>query len=111
MIRDKLIELAAPTSEGVIDPNNLAFIPHGGTSATVSGDGTSSNDSKGLRGDVFDQDAQDPYDDMDDNLVVREVPTPFSGEMVDTTSSSGEDIKVSPARDDDLDLTLKVPYS
>uniref|UniRef100_A0A2N9H864 Aminotransferase-like plant mobile domain-containing protein n=1 Tax=Fagus sylvatica TaxID=28930 RepID=A0A2N9H864_FAGSY len=111
MIRDKLIAHAAPTSEGVIDPNNLALIPHGGTSATVSGDGTSSNDSKGLRGGVLDQDAQDPYDDMDDNLVVREVPAPFFGEMVDTSSSSGEDIEVSPARGDDLDLTLRVPYS
>jgi hypothetical protein len=111
MIRDKLIAHAAPTSEGVIDPNNLALIPHGGTSATVSGDGTSSNDSKGLRGGVLDQDASDPYDDMDDNLVVREVPTPFSGEMVDITSSSSEDIEVSPARDDDLNLTLRVPYS
>jgi hypothetical protein len=48
---------------------------------------------------------------MDDNLVVREVPTPFSGEMVDITSSSSEDIEVSPARDDDLNLTLRVPYS
>ncbi len=38
MIRDKLIAHATPTSEGVIDPNNLVLIPHGGTSATVSGD-------------------------------------------------------------------------
>ena len=111
MIRDKLIAHVAPTSEGVIDPNNLALIPHGRTSATISRDGTSSNDSEGLRGGVLDQDAQDPYDDMDDNLVVREVPAPFSGEMVDTNSNSDEDIEVSPARGDDLDLTLRVPYS
>jgi hypothetical protein len=89
----------------------LALIPHGGTSATVSGNGISSNDSKGLRGGMLNQDAQDPYDDIDDNLVVREVPAPFSGEMVDTSSSFGEDIEVSPARGDDLDLTLRVPYS
>jgi hypothetical protein len=60
---------------------------------------------------VVDQDAQDPYNDMDDNLVVREMPAPFSGEMVDTSSSSGEDIEVSPVRGDDFDLTLRVPYS
>uniref|UniRef100_A0A2N9H4V3 Uncharacterized protein n=1 Tax=Fagus sylvatica TaxID=28930 RepID=A0A2N9H4V3_FAGSY len=87
MIRDELITHAVPTSEGVVDPNNLALILHGGTPAI------------------------DPYDDMDDNLVVREVLAPFSGEVVDTSSSSGEGIKVSPARDDDLNLTLRVPYS
>ena len=54
MIRDKLIAHAAPTSEGVVDPNNLAFIPHGGTLATVSGDGTSFNDFERLRGDMLD---------------------------------------------------------
>ncbi|GMY26590.1 hypothetical protein FCV25MIE_21832 [Fagus crenata] len=87
MIRDKLIAHAAPTSEGVVDPNNLALIPYGGTPAT------------------------DPYNDMDNNLVVRKVPAPFSGEVVDTGSSSSEGIEVSPARGDDLDLTLRVPYS
>ncbi len=111
MIQDKLLAHATPTSDRVIDPNNLALIPHGGTPTTVSGDGTSSNDSEGLRGGMLDQDAQDPYDDMDDNLVVKEVPAPFSGEVVDTSSSSGEGIEVSPARGDDLDLTLRVPYS
>ena len=111
MIQDKLIAHAAPTSDRVIDPNNLALIPHGGTPTTVSGDGISSNDSERLRGGMLDQDAQDPYDDMDDNLVVKEVPAPFSGEVVDTSSSSGEGIEVSPARGDDLDLTLRVPYS
>jgi hypothetical protein len=89
MTWDRLIAHAAPASEGVVDPNNSALIPHGGTPATVSGAGTSSNDSEGLRGGMFDQDAQDPYEDMDDNLVVREVPTPFFGEMVDTSSSRG----------------------
>uniref|UniRef100_A0A2N9EWP7 Aminotransferase-like plant mobile domain-containing protein n=1 Tax=Fagus sylvatica TaxID=28930 RepID=A0A2N9EWP7_FAGSY len=53
----------------------------------------------------------DPYDDVDDNLVVREVLAPFSGEMVDTSSSFGDGVEVSPARGDDLDLTLRVPYS
>ena len=57
MTRDKLIAHAAPTSEGVVDPNNLALIPHGGTPATISGDETSSNDSEGLRGGVLYQDA------------------------------------------------------
>ncbi len=57
MTRDKLIAHAAPTSEGVVDPNNLALIPHGRTPATVSGDETSSNDSEGLRGGVLYQDA------------------------------------------------------
>jgi hypothetical protein len=57
------------------------------------------------------QDAKDPYDDVDENLVVREVPAPFSGEMVDTSSSYGDDVEFSPARGDDLDLTLRVPYS
>uniref|UniRef100_A0A2N9EE56 Aminotransferase-like plant mobile domain-containing protein n=1 Tax=Fagus sylvatica TaxID=28930 RepID=A0A2N9EE56_FAGSY len=111
MIWDKLITHATPTSERVIDPNNLALISYGGTPATVSGDGTSSNDSEGLRDGMLDQDAQEPYDDMDDNLVVRKVSAPFSGEVVDTSSSSGEGIEVSPARGDDLDLTLRVPYS
>ncbi|GMY05970.1 flocculation protein FLO11-like, partial [Fagus crenata] len=111
MIRDKFIAHVAPINEEVVDPNNLALILHGGTPATVSGDKTSSNDSEGLRGGLLDQDAQDPYDDMDDNLVVREVPAPFSSEAVDTSSSSGEGIEVSPTRGDDLDLTLKVPYS
>ena len=111
MIRDKLIAHAAPTSEGVVDPNNLALIHHGGTPATVSEDETNSNDSEGLRGGLLDQDAQDLYNDMDDNLMVREVLAPFSGEIVDTSSSFGEGIEVSPARDDDLNLTLRVPYS
>jgi hypothetical protein len=43
--------------------------------------------------------------------VVREVLAPFSGEMVDTSSSSGDGVEVSPTRGDDLDLTLRVPYS
>ncbi|GMY29271.1 hypothetical protein FCV25MIE_24513 [Fagus crenata] len=111
MIRDKLIAHAAPTSEGIVDPNKLALILHGGNPATVSEDGTSSNDSEGLRSGLLDQDARDPYDDMDDNLVVREVLAPFSGEIIDTSSSSSEGIEVSPARDDDLNLTLRVPYS
>ena len=111
MTRDRIIAHAAPASEKVVDPNNSALIPHGGTPATVSGDGTSSNDFEGLRGGMFDQDTQDPYEDMDDNLVVREVPTPFSSEMVDTNSSFGDGVEVSPTRGDDLDLTLRVPYS
>ena len=111
MIRDRLIAHSAPTSEGVVDSNNLALIPHGGTPVTVSRDGTSSNDSDGLRGGMLDQDSQDPYDDMDDNLVVREVSAPFSSEVVDTSSSSGDGVEVSPARGDDLNLTLRVPYS
>jgi hypothetical protein len=43
--------------------------------------------------------------------VVREVLAPFSGEMVDTSSSSGDGVEVSPTRGDDLDLTLRVSYS
>uniref|UniRef100_A0A2N9FUN5 Aminotransferase-like plant mobile domain-containing protein n=1 Tax=Fagus sylvatica TaxID=28930 RepID=A0A2N9FUN5_FAGSY len=81
MTRDKLIEHAIPASEG------------------------------GPRGGMLYQDAKDPYDDVDENLVVREVPAPFSGEMVDTSSSYGDDVEFSPARGDDLDLTLRVPYS
>ncbi|GMY31672.1 flocculation protein FLO11-like, partial [Fagus crenata] len=111
MARDRLIAHAAPASEEVVDPNNLALIPHGGTLSTVSGDGTSFNDSEGLKGGMLDQDAQDPYDDMDDNLVVRGVSGPFSGEMVDTSSSSGNGVEVSPARGDDFELTLRVPFS
>ncbi len=84
MIRDKLTAHAAPTNEGVVDPNNLALILHGGTPVTISEDGTSSNDSEGLRAGLLDQDARDPYDDMDDNLVVRKVSAPFSSEVVDT---------------------------
>ena len=43
--------------------------------------------------------------------MVRKVPAPFSGEVVDTSSSSSKGIEVSPARGDDLDLTFRVPYS
>ena len=43
--------------------------------------------------------------------MVREVPAPFFGEMVDTNSSSGNGVEVSPSRGDDLNLTLRVPYS
>ena len=43
--------------------------------------------------------------------MVRKVPAPFSGEVVDTSSISSEGIEVSPARGDDLDLTLRVLYS
>ncbi|GMY23534.1 hypothetical protein FCV25MIE_18775 [Fagus crenata] len=77
MIMDKLIAHAVPTNEGVVDPNSLALIPHGGTPATVSGEGTSFDDFEGLRDNMLDQDAYDPYDDMDEDPAVREVLAPF----------------------------------
>ncbi|GMY23528.1 hypothetical protein FCV25MIE_18769 [Fagus crenata] len=103
MIMDKLIAHAVPTSEGVVDPNSLALIPHGGTPATVSGEGTSFDDFEGLRDNMLDQDAYDSYDDMDEDPAVR-----LSGKVVDSSSSSDKGIKVSHARGDDLDLTLRV---